>query len=70
MGDLRVVDLDMVDIGVIGLVVGVVGKDCLRQVEVVDEDYVMKVEVVAEGCLLDDPSRFSAYHQLVFDHQA
>jgi len=31
-----------------------VGEDCLREMEVVDEDYLMKVEVVAEGCLLED----------------
>ena len=35
----------------------------------VDEHYLMKVEVV-EGCLMDDPTRFSAYHLLGFDHQA
>ena len=46
------------------------GEDCLREVEVVDEDHLMKVEVVAEGCLLDDPNRFSVYHQLGFDLQA
>ena len=40
----------------------VVSKDCLREMEVVDEDYLMKVEVVAEGCLLDNPTRFGAYH--------
>jgi len=36
---------------------------------VVDEDYLMKVEVVAEGYLLDDPTRYGAYHRLDFDHQ-
>ena len=34
----------------------------------VDEDYLMKVEVMAEGCLLDDPACFGAYHRLGFDH--
>ena len=34
------------------------------------EDYLMKVEVVEEGCLMDDPTHFSAYHLLGFDHQA
>ena len=40
------------------------------KVEVVDDDYLMVVEVIAEGCLLDDPTRFSAYHRLGLDHQA
>jgi len=84
MGDLGVVDLDMVDMRVIdtgvivagvvelevvGLVMGVVGENCLREMVVVDEVYLMKVEVVTEGCLLDDPTRFGAYHRLGFDHQ-
>ena len=43
------------------LVVGVVGESCLREVEVVDKDYLMKVEVVAKGCLLYNPSCFGAY---------
>ena len=51
------------------LMVGVVDKDCLREVEVVDEDYLMKLEVVVKGCLLDDPTRFGAFHRLGFDHQ-
>jgi len=78
MGDLEMVDLDMVDMrvvdmgvivaGVVELMVGVVGKDCLREVELLDEDYLMKMEMVAEGCLLDDLTRFGAYHQLGFDH--
>jgi len=55
---------------VIELVVGVVGEDRLREVEMLDEDYLMKVVVVAEACLLDNPTRFDAYHQLGFDHQA
>ena len=59
----------IVESEVVGLVVGVVGENCLREVEVVDQDYLMKVEVVVEGCLLDDPTRFGAYHQLGFDHQ-
>ena len=59
----------MVESEVVGLVVGVVGENCLREVEVMDEDYLMKVEVVAKGCLLDDPTRFGAYHRLGFDHQ-
>ena len=46
----------------------VVGEDCLREVGLVDEDYLMKVEVVAEGCLLNNPTRFSTYHQLAFDY--
>ena len=84
MGDLRVVDLNIVDmrmsdIGVIvvgvvelevvWLAVEVVGEDCFRDKEVVDEDYQMKMEVVAESCLLDDPTRFGAYHRLGFNHQ-
>jgi len=36
---------------------------------VVDEDYLVKVEVEAEGCLLDEPTYFDMYHQLGFDHQ-
>ena len=35
-----------------------------------DDDYLMKVEVVEEGCLMDDPTRFNVYHWLGFDHQA
>ena len=53
--------------------VEVVDEDYLMKmevVEVVDEDYLMKMEVVAEGCLLDDPTRFDAYHWLYFNHQA
>ena len=34
------------------------GKDCLIEVEMVDEDYLMKAGVMADGCLLGD-----------FDHQ-
>ena len=34
------------------------GEDCLRE-----------VEVVVEGCLLDNPTRFGAYHRLGFDYQ-
>ena len=45
------------------------GEGCLREVEVVDEDYLLKVEVVAKDCLLDNPTRFSAYHVLGFDYQ-
>ena len=48
---------------------GVVGENCLREVEVMDEGYLMKVEVVAESCLLDDPT-FGAYYRLGFNHQA
>ena len=85
MGDLRVVDIDMVDMRVVDmgmivvgvvelevveLVAGVFGEDCLREVEVMDKDYLMKVEVVMEGCLFHDPTHFSAYHRLGFDHQA
>ena len=33
----------MVELEVIELEVGVVGENCLREVEVVDEDYLMKV---------------------------
>jgi len=54
----------VIELKVVGLVVGVVGEDCLREVEVVDEDYLMKVEVMAEGCLLDDPTHFGVYHRL------
>jgi len=54
---------------VVGLVVRVVGKDCLRDEEVVDEDYLMKVEVVADGCLLGNPTHFGAYCRLSFNHQ-
>jgi len=45
------------------------GRGCLREVEVVEEDYLMKVVVVMESCLLDDPTRFVAYHQLGCNHQ-
>jgi len=73
MGDLGVCDLDMVymrvidmwvivvgvvELKVVELVVGVVGKDCLRE-----------VEVMAEGCLLDYLTPFGANHRLVFNHQ-
>ena len=47
----------VVELEVVELVVGIVGEDCLREMEVVDEDYLMKVEMVVEGCLLDDPTR-------------
>ena len=73
MIDMRVVDMGVIVVGlveleVVGLVVGVVSENCLREMEVVDEDYLIKV--VVEGCLLDDPTRFGVYHQLGFDHQA
>ena len=42
-----VIVVRVVELEVVGLVVGIVGEDCLRKVEVVDEDYLMKVEVVA-----------------------
>jgi len=48
----------MVELEMVKLVVGIVGEDCLREVKVVDKDYLIKVEVVVEGCLLDDPTRF------------
>ena len=77
--NMRVVDIGMIVAGVvelvvgelevIGLVVGVVGEDCLREMEMLNENYLMKVEVVAEGCLLDGPTRFGAYHRRGFDHQ-
>jgi len=41
-----VVELVVVELEVVGLVVGVVGEDCLREVEVVDGDYLIKVEIV------------------------
>ena len=47
----------VVKLKVVGLVVGVVGEDCLREVGVVVEDYLIKVEVVTEGCLLEDLTR-------------
>ena len=78
MSDLGVVDLDMVDtevivaglveLEVVGLVVRVVGENCLREMVVVDEDYLIKLEVVTDGCLLDDSTRFGEYHRLDFDH--
>ena len=49
-------ELVVVELEVVGLVVVVVGEDCLREVEAVEENYLMKVEVVAEGCLLEDPT--------------
>jgi len=75
MVDMRVVNIGVIVVGVVEvevveLVVGVVGEDCLREVEVVDEDYVMKEEVEAEGCLLGDPTCFDMYHQLGFNHQS
>jgi len=66
---MRVIVAVMVKLDVIGLVVGVVSENCLRQMEVTNEDYLMKVEVVVEGCLLDDPTYFGVYHRLGFDHQ-
>ena len=39
--DLDIVDMRVVDMGGIGLVLEVMGEDCLREVEVVDEDYLM-----------------------------
>ena len=68
MVNMRVVDMGVIVAGVVELMVGVVGKDCLSEVELLDEDYLMKMEMVAEGCLLDDLTRFGAYHQLGFDH--
>jgi len=70
MVDTGVIVAGVVELEVVSLVVGVMGEDCLREMEVVDEDYLIKVEVVVEGCLLDDPTRFGVYHQLGFDHQA
>ena len=61
MVHMRVVDMGVIKVGVVELIVGVVREDCLREVEVVDKDYLMKVEFVVEGCLLDDPTRFVAY---------
>jgi len=40
--DLGVADTRVVDMVVIGLVVGVASEDCLREAVVVDEDYLMK----------------------------
>ena len=62
-------ELMVVTLEVDGLVVVVVGEDCLREMKVVDDDYLMKVKVVAEGCLLDEPTRFGVYYRLGFDHQ-
>ena len=77
MDDLGVVDIGMivavvdilvvVELEMIGLVVVVVGEDCLREVGLVDEDYLMKVEVVAGGCLMNNPTHFSTYHRLAFE---
>ena len=74
MVDMRVVDMGVIVVGVVEvevleLVARVVGGGCLRKVEVVDEDYLMKVEVAAEGCSLDDPTHFGAYYRLGFNHQ-
>jgi len=55
---------------VIELVVEVVGENCLREVEVADENYLMKEEVMAKGRLMDDLTHFDAYLQLGFNHQA
>jgi len=52
------VTVGVVELEVIGLVVGVV-----------DGDYLMMVEVVEEDCSMDDPTRFGAYYHLDFDHQ-
>ena len=68
MVDLDMDDMRVVDLEVVGLILGVVGEDCLRDVGVVDEDYLRKVVVVAESYLLDDPTHFEAYHWLDFDH--
>jgi len=48
MVDMRVIDTGVIVVGVVeldvvGLVVGVVGEDYFREVEVVDEDYLMSV---------------------------
>ena len=58
------VKLVVVELEVDGLVVEVWIKDYLREVEVVDEDYLIKVEVMEEGFLMNDPTRFGAYHRL------
>jgi len=62
------VDLGMVDeLEVVGLVVEVAGEDCLK--DVVDEDYLMKVEVVVEDCSMNIHARFGTHHWQGFDHR-
>ena len=63
-------ELVVVELEVVGLVVAVVGEDYLREVEVVDNKYLMKVEVMAEGCVLENSTSFGAYHWINFDYQA
>ena len=71
MVDMRVVDMGMIVAGVVELVVGglevvdlvveVMGEDCLKEMEVVDEDYLMKVE--AEDCSMNVHARFGTHHR-------
>jgi len=54
---------------VVGLVVEVVGEDCLKEVKVVNEDYLMMVEVVEEDYSMNVHARFSRHHRLGFDYR-
>jgi len=69
MDDMRVVDLVMGELEVVGLVGEVVSEDCLKEVEAVDEDYLMKVEVVEKDCSMNVHARFDTHHWLGFDHR-
>jgi len=50
-----VVELAVAELEVDDLVMGVMDENYLREVEVMDKDYQMKVVVVRDGCLMDDP---------------
>ena len=56
----------MVDVVVNAWVV--VGKE-IDVVEIVDEDYLMVVEVVEDNCSINVYARFGTHHQLSFDHR-
>ena len=45
------------------------GEDCLKEVEVVGENYLMKVEVVEKDCSMSVHAHFSMHHRQGFDHR-
>ena len=51
------------------VVVVVVGGKIIVE-EIMDEDYLMEVEVVEEDCLMNDSIRFGTYHRLGLDRRS
>ena len=65
----RVVELVVGKLEVVGLVVEIVGEDCLKEVEIVGEDCLKEVEVVDEDCSMNIHTCFGTHQYQAFDHQ-